>query len=164
MSQTTPRKPSLIPNIRHAIDRYIPVIEEKLRHEKRGGWFCIMEKSRLQWSVILHDCTGVIPKDKDTKYHRLSYEKAQRLSMNPQHRTSYMSRNERFSQWGGAIRTFSNPEYIFSFSGFPEIWDEALMLAATCDLNLMNAQQAYLIATPEAFDAFMELHLPIQAS
>jgi hypothetical protein len=88
---------------------------------KRGGALCVAAWTGLIVSTSLH---GEIPEEKVPKYRDLACEKAQRLAMYPGHLSSWESRDGS-SKWGGAIRA---NDYILSFSGLPELWDEAFML------------------------------------
>ena len=98
-------------------------------YERRaGGYFCLSTVcySNAPLRVMM---VGDPPADKRAKYFELCIEKANRLIANglgpQQHKLSWQSRNEAYDQWGGAVRW---GDYVFSFSGLPELADEALML------------------------------------
>lgn len=65
------------------------------------------------------------------KYERYAYEKVERLEANlvNKHYSSWESRDESLDQWGGAIRVpMQGMWFILSFSGLPEVGDEAFMV------------------------------------
>lgn len=89
---------------------------------RRGGGFCLADAgSGMFYTVAL---IGETPQEKTRKYLELCQEKARRLAQHPEHVSSWQTRNPP-ERWGGAIRA---DEHIFSFSGLPELGDEALML------------------------------------
>ncbi len=91
--------------------------------DRTGGYFCLAEQNGRILTLTL---LGTIPDlEKAKKYRHFAEEKALRLAEHSRHVSSWQSRDPKHDKWGGAIRT-SN--LIFSFSGFPELWDEALML------------------------------------
>jgi len=90
---------------------------------RRGGCFCLL--SPVSHNPIQYFMVGEVPKDKEEKYRLFAREKADRLLLNREHKSSWQSRNEEAGQYGGAIR---GCEYLFSFSGLPQLLDEALML------------------------------------
>lgn len=93
---------------------------------KNGGYLCIADQKGQAIAVFL---VGKIPEEKKRlKYRALCEEKARRLAEHPEHISSWQSRDTINDQWGGAIKTGA---FIFSFSGLPELWDEAIVLALT---------------------------------
>ena len=90
---------------------------------RKGGYFCVADG--LSGSPLLAGLVGEIPLEKVEKYMEFAQEKARRLSFQIGHVSSWESRDPSHDQWGGAIRIES---LIFSFSGLPELADEALML------------------------------------
>ncbi len=100
--------------------------------ERTGGYFAMndSEPQEVGESAEYYDSgafrVGTVPEDKRTKYRFLTQEKALRLQFNEDHRSSWQSRNEDESKWGGAVR-ISNGD-IYSFSGLPEHGDEALTM------------------------------------
>ncbi len=106
------------------------------RKENKHGYFTVM--NGLSGEILFTVPFGEIPVDKAEKFFEFSQEKALRLwsqrSMNlpVQHTTSHESRNEMENKFGGAVYsagTGSFPKLIFSFSGMPELIDEAMMMA-----------------------------------
>src|ERR1041385_4424544 len=94
--------------------------------EKSGGYFTLFDTAEADGKVIFSSEIGLCPGNKWVKYFTLSVEKARRLGLRFPHQSSWESRNEHEEQFGGAIRT--RYHLILSFSGLPELTDEALML------------------------------------
>ena len=94
---------------------------------RSGGYFCVSEPER--GFPILVTPVGIIPVEKGEKYLSFCQEKAKRLASHQDHRSSWESRNPVADQWGGAVCVSSVETLIFSISGFPELGDEAIMLA-----------------------------------
>lgn len=95
-----------------------------------GGYLCIADgKNGLPILVML---IGEVPLGKAPKYLEFCQEKAGRLAGHPNHESSWESRNEEKNRWGGAIRF---RDLILSFSGLPELGDEAAMLRAAEDVD-----------------------------
>lgn len=119
-----------------------PHLDES-RRGKKGGWICIMDPGG---EIVVHEQIGEIGPEKPEKYQQVSKEKATRLRAHPEHRTSWQSRNPEQGQWGGAIRTIDG--WIFSFSGLPELWDEALMLGCVSIYDMELYMHMAVIASP----------------
>lgn len=87
-----------------------------------------------------------------SKYAIVSAEKAQRLwllnaqrgdmtsfqSRNPQARLDDQDEGEPWGQWGGAIVCNTPHKQVLSFSGLPELWDEAAMYVLAVKLGWMS--------------------------
>ena len=114
-------------------------IGEEAFQGRTGGHFTEKRTTITSESVFL--CiipVGIIPPEKQEKYYLLSREKADRLWKNfrdSDHLSSYESRDETFffpeykqawGKWGGAI-IIDGYFTIYSFSGFPELLDEAFV-------------------------------------
>lgn len=97
---------------------------EDLLGGRMGGYLCVAEgeTGNPHFTVLVG---GHVNQEKLPKYYHLSHEKAVRLSQNPTHVSSFQSRDGK-NQFGGAVRTLDG--LIYSFSGFPELIDEALVL------------------------------------
>lgn len=97
--------------------------------ERTGGYCTILERDDTDDDMELYQiCTvrfGEVPEGKAGKYMSYSLEKATRLHHLPDDTLSWQSRDPGSGKWGGAIRTKTS---IFSFSGLPELADEAAML------------------------------------
>ncbi len=124
-------------------------------HEGKGGYFRLFSLPALEAgpSELIPMYEGWIggtsnKEGKEQKYRNLSYEKALRLAMNAKHYRSFLSswtgRNVTLDQYGGAVLLECNPSnsdfggwvwLIFSFSGLPELADEAAMLKTAQTLN-----------------------------
>lgn len=90
---------------------------------RAGGYFSVADaKNGLPLLTIL---IGEVPLNKAPKYREFAEEKNGRLASHPDHQSSYESRNPDRNEWGGAIRVMDK---LLSFSGLPELGDEALML------------------------------------
>ncbi len=93
-------------------------------NRRPGGFFCIADgKTGLP---LLVKVVGSPPEDKGEKYFSFAQEKARRLAKHPEHMSSWESRDPESDQWSGAVRYGG---LIFSFSGLPELADEALILS-----------------------------------
>ncbi|OGG69494.1 hypothetical protein A3I99_01045 [Candidatus Kaiserbacteria bacterium RIFCSPLOWO2_02_FULL_45_11b] len=121
---------------------------------KRGGYFVVVNHQRAEF--ILAVKIGQVSKEKTEKYEVLAREKAWRLYGHIGNWTSFESRNEKagvvvydsirphcpawtelWGQWGGAVR---GNRYIFSFSGFPELLDEAMMFVLAIKMGELNRE------------------------
>lgn len=119
--------------MRQIMERAVPLMK-KQGETRSGGFFCLSGENMAP--LVLIEPYGEMSEEKRGKYAELAREKLVRLSSFPSHSTSYQSRNpdavivdsqknERsWGKWGGAVRA---GDYIASFSGLPELWDEAIM-------------------------------------
>lgn len=110
--------------------------------ERTGGYLCLQDmKSGVPLAITV---VGTCDDDeKAKKYLTFCQEKACRLQNSPHDHTSYQSRNEANLQYGGAIR---GSNYIFSFSGFPELVDEAAMLVGAVLAGELVSEKAHDLA------------------
>ena len=84
-----------------------------------------------------------------TRSPALAREKIARLRAQPDyHQSSWLSRNPAEAQYAGAIRLpeTAAPLGFMAWSGFPELTDEAYMLAVAVRVGLMNREEALVIA------------------
>jgi hypothetical protein len=122
-----------------------------------------------KWSPLMlrhvPDCmseNNPIDLDKLNKYTALSEEKIFRLLVNHRHSTSYQSRDPEaiirgqakdqkpWGKWGGAILcTHNNQRYFLSFSGLPELWDEAMMFALAIKLGWIKKSSVLKKISPK---------------
>lgn len=109
--------------------------------DRQGGYFTIVDRAIEQ--VLLVSRIGQIKTEEANNYLLFSQEKARRLMLSPDHISSWQSRDPKNDKWGGAIKT---PEFILSFSGLPELGDEAVMLLTAWDLNWLKSAEVLLIA------------------
>ena len=103
------------------------------REHDRRGYLTLMEA--VNGEIVFTLPFGEIPEEKREKYYELSQEKATRLfsqvimHLPNGHTTSYESRNEEENKYGGAVYLHGySTSIILSFSGMPELIDEAMML------------------------------------
>jgi hypothetical protein len=100
------------------------------RKTDRRGYLTLMDG--LSGEIIFTVPFGEIPDEKREKYFEFSQEKAKRLFLNfteKGHTTSFQSRDEDKQQYGGAIYVnYHAGAIILSFSGMPELIDEAMMI------------------------------------
>lgn len=112
-----------------------------------GGAFCVLRTDRTQGLDFTPQLLAVIDRVDDpvavVSYRMFAQEKAWRLLSRPSDASSYQSRDEAHEKWGGAIRA---GDYILSFSGLPELVDEALMLVLAVRLELIGRAEAERIA------------------
>lgn len=120
---------------------YMPVLldlargmyESEESKTNRRGYLTLM--NAITGEIVFTVPFGEIPEEKKEKYFEFSQEKAHRLFSQVNmhlpngHTTSFQSRNEELDMWGGAIYLNSQSlSVILSFSGMPELIDEAMML------------------------------------
>lgn len=101
--------------------------------EKQGGYLAVFDhRGHLGFVCRI----GEVPDDKADKYFALAVEKGRRLISRYDHSSSFESRDPNADQWGGAVRM--NNGWIFSFSGLPELADEALMLISGVSIRWLT--------------------------
>ncbi len=105
---------------------------------RTGGAVCFAddEGNPLYVAVISNSC---VP-ECISKYVELCQEKALRLGSLEWQNSSWESRKPQKDWWGGAVRI---ERMIYSFSGLPELGDEAVMLVSSI-LTAKNKEQALL--------------------
>lgn len=111
--------------------------------DKTGGYLAWTDSNGTLLSAFMW---GFMPMDKAAKRQKFALEKTTRLALHNLHRTSYRSRNPKEECWGGAIRA---GEYILSFSGFPEKWDEAAMFVLAIKLSLLHRDDVFRHISPK---------------
>lgn len=121
------------------------------------GYFTL--RDNLTGRVMMLFQVNTCPDDKEGKYCTLSLEKGRRLFNNPKHVSSFQSRNPgalipypdlpdhgiNWGHWGGAIRC-PDSQLILSFSGLPELGDEAVALAIAVQAGWLSGSKARAIA------------------
>lgn len=147
--------PQHISEVLRAVQGSFEELQSKLSSEwdgRPGGFFCLATETGEPLLVAL---IGQIPPAKWAKYFSLSMEKARRLAIYPKHATSFESRDEEREMYGGAVRVGSA---IYSFSGLPELHDEALMFDSALRLFPGHPQlyQAIALRENEVFARFSE--------
>lgn len=103
--------------------------------DKEGGYFAMFDIARGNLELLAS--IRYNPQDKVEGRQRVSQEKCARILANG-HFTSYESRKPAAGQWGGAVR---GEGYIFSFSGLPELWDEAAMFVLAIKLGQLRKSE-----------------------
>ena len=117
-----------------------------------GGYFSVR---KIDFGdTVISQRVGKFDSEKKEKYSCLSTEKSLRLKKNIKlgHLTSYQSRNpegnvcvgkvnriEQWGHWGGAVLV--SEHYILSFSGLPELLDEAFVCFLALKSMLMSREQ-----------------------
>lgn len=94
---------------------------------KAGGWFCLFSPLTKKPLPGYHFSVGIVSLEKSERYKILSVENAFRLSQRREHVSSWQSRKPEYAMYGGAAR---GNTYLFSFSGLPELFDEAVAVAS----------------------------------
>jgi len=125
------------------VNRYVELAQQipGFPKEKDSG-YCVVKC--LEGRTLLVFQVGQVPFEKVGKYLCLADEKANRLGIHAGlgHRSSWQSRDG-LNKWGGAVLV---GDLIFSFSGLPELADEAVMLLAARACGLMAHASACGIA------------------
>ncbi|MBP6943046.1 MAG: hypothetical protein KBB55_03305 [Candidatus Buchananbacteria bacterium] len=109
----------LLPKLFEEFNQSLPDYDRRF-----GGFFCLLGVWQPETPILIQQ-VGEQPEEKRINSFGFCQEKAQRLARNPDHCSSWQSRNVALRHYGGAIRC---GEYIISFSGLPELGDEAMML------------------------------------
>ena len=99
---------------------------------RRGGALTIMDAANGLPLLIFP--VGELAQEKVFKYFKLSLEKAERV-YNTGQRTSRVTRDPEKGLWGGAVRIGG---IIISFSGLPELDDEAFGMAFAVICRMTN--------------------------
>ena len=113
-------------------------ITETLK-ERTGGYATLA--GRESGKALLTILLGGVSVANAPKYHDYSLEKAERLSAHKTHVLSRESRDPQAGKWGGAAK---GKTIIASFSGFPELIDEAfclVWLVKIGELGLLEARE-----------------------
>lgn len=113
-----------------------------------GGYFTIADSR----SGFVHRMQGIGDPETQKVFryqHNSAEEKVRRLAGNPEHRSSFQSADlhlpaaER-TRFAGSIRV--GADLIFSFSGLPELLDEAVMLVLAVRTKFLSREEAAEIA------------------
>jgi hypothetical protein len=127
MSSATVLAGSINSSFRWEVIEELEIILSRVRelHDRprHGGYFVIADGTTGLPLVVA--MLGAPELSKANQYFANACEKAQRLASHPEHYLSWQSRVEDY-KFAGAVRVGC---LIFSFSGLPEMLDEALMLA-----------------------------------
>ena len=106
---------------------------------RQGGYFGLTLPGQQDICVPIYG----MPHGKGPRSYALAREKITRLESHPSHRTSHRTRNENaivdgmpWGQWGGGIRADNGN--LLSFSGLPELWDEAVVIVIAVKLGWLD--------------------------
>lgn len=132
--------PVVVGAVRDIIEKLPP--EEQ---DREGGYFCIAERTNPIVPIAIVLIGEVVSTEKREKYFNFAREKAKRLGdiPIPAHVSSWITRDPERDKWGGGITTHN---YYMSFSGLPELADEAAMLLAALRLGFLTKDEADGIA------------------
>ncbi len=128
------------------------IVQEVINHfepDRQGGYFCLAEQDGTPIQVVLTVKDSIfpviLPAEKKAKYCRLAQEKNFRLGQHPEHSSSFQSasNNEKDEKYPGAIR---GRAFLYSFSGFKALVDEATVLIAAVAVGDLDEAKAYKIA------------------
>lgn len=108
--------------------RQITICNERLQETDRrnGGYLCVFDADQEATEpplAIIRVGEPVV--ERAGKYFELCQEKARRLLNNPDHLSSWQTRDLENSQYGGAIRAIG---CVLGFSGCVELVDEAILV------------------------------------
>ncbi len=117
---------------------------------KKGGYLALGGYCDIPRTAKI----GIVPPEKDEKYRRLAPEKVYRVHLTHDD-SSWLTRDEKQDRWGGAIR---GRKFIYGFSGFPELWDEAIVLELAVILHDLSVRKAREIAKASGNGYFDLLH------
>lgn len=139
-----------------SVDIGLEVLLNKLDDQtRRGGYFCVASYENGMITPVVIALIGELPEEKLQRCFELCQEKARRLATHSEHRSSWQSRDPDQKQYGGAIRV--NSDLILSFSGLPEIADEALMLRVAVRRVYLSRDDADAIAAISSNDIFPKI-------
>ena len=119
-------------------------------NDKKGGYLALGGYCDVPRTAKI----GIVPPEKDEKYSRLAPEKVYRVHLTGD-ASSWLTRDEKQNRWGGAIR---GRKFIYGFSGFPELWDEAIVLELAVILHDLSVRKAHEIAKMSGNGYFDLLH------
>ncbi len=129
--------PSLLKRT-HQLLQLVPALPNNQNPEKVSGYLTVRRAS--DGLIMTISAFGEMPPEKVAKYQEKSLEKSDRLLAHPDHISSWQSRHPEEGQWGGAIRATS-ADRVISFSGLPELIDEALVLVLAFVTGLINSDE-----------------------
>jgi len=110
---------------------------------KTGGYLYVHKEGDKEPLLVM--LVGTINPEKTDRYRTLCQEKAERLHLIRVHVSSWQSRKPDIDQWGGAIKLASG--YVISFSGLPELGDEAFCMYLAYMLELAPIEELQAIAS-----------------
>ena len=120
--------------------------------ERKSGYLTI--KSRKDGRLLLQIQIGECPSDKHTLYRTCSMAKATRLLKNKDSLSSWQITNESKFENGGAVIAH---DFSLSFSGLPELIDEAVVLVTALVFGWLSEKEAKEISGISGNSYFEEL-------
>ena len=111
--------------------------------DRRGGYFTVVSRNTESPQVITITKIGNPALEESNTYFDFSQEKANRLIVSIELSSSFQNRDPDNGRWGGAIKT---SDYVLSFSGLPELGDEAVMLLTAYSFSWLTEEQIVKIA------------------
>lgn len=115
----------------------LPHLPETERH-RSGGVFCLADSAG---QPICAFRVGTVPPNKLQQYWGYALEKAARIGANGDD-SSRMTRDADREHWAGAFRVESS-DFIGSFSGLPESFDEIFVVNLMMDVGDMTVAEAF---------------------
>ena len=119
------------------------VLDANQIKDRHGGYLTVWFEDTPAPFLVLLVSTDYVPLNKRKKYMRLSQEKAKRVLEHQSHDSSWQSREPEADQWGGAIQSGT---CAISFSGLPELADEAFCLMLAQTIEILDVDQANRLA------------------
>jgi hypothetical protein len=116
-------------------DEGLHLLKERCCIDRDYGFLTVFDNN-----VLLSCQINLCPKDKADAYFTFSVEKARRLHAHPDHYTSFQSRDVESGKYAGAI--VCRLHTILSFSGLPEMADEALMIFVAFKTGWIDENEA----------------------
>ena len=111
--------------------------------DSNGGYFSVSD--RMTGETLLLIPIGEVTDQNLIRYRGFCLEKVRRLIQNPAHLSSWQSKNKTRERYAGAVLLPGN--MVLSFSGLPELADEALCLILAIILDWTSQAYADEIAT-----------------
>lgn len=115
--------------------------------ERQGGYLVI--RNKRNGTPLLIERIGICRPVDVKKYHYLGLEKGRRLLKSMKslgHISSHQSRDPKFKKWGKWGGAIIAGDYIISFSGLKELFDEAAVLVLALKMNWLTLYKALEIA------------------
>lgn len=125
--------------VAYILDLFLKLPDDMTKGRK-GGYFSVFDGIYNPPLAIVRIGEPDINFAED--YFKFSPEKAIRLKNLTEHLSSWQSRNPNRKEWGGAIKS---PDFILSFSGLPELADEAVVLLIAYGFGWINYNQLWEI-------------------
>lgn len=126
---------------------------KKVEPDRTGGYLCIGDSTGAILGVYRF---GDPSAEKEHLYIRFCQEKVKRLAKMVRHKLSWQSRNKSRKQYGGAVR---HAGLIFSFSGFSELMDEAIVMKfiGCLDMPFLALADEYVLISHNTSYASLQL-------